>query len=124
VGQGQKDITGAVAFVGEKGTIRVDRSKISSTPAEILEAPDSRDNIQLYKSANHHANFLECIKSRELPICDVEIGHRSATVCHLGNIVARLGRGIQWDPVKETIVGDPEAATMLSRPYRQPWALV
>ena len=60
------------------------------------------------------------VQTCALPIY-VEIGHRSATVCHLGNIVARIGRKIQWDPVKETIVGDDEAAAMLSRPYRKPW---
>ena len=56
------------------------------------------------------ANFVDCIKSRELPICDVEIGHRSATVCHLGNIAVRLGRKIQWDPAAEKMIGDEEAA--------------
>ena len=123
VGQGQPDIKGAVTFIGEKGRIMVDRGKISSDPKEILEQPNGNDDVQLYKSANHHANFLDCIRSRKLPICDVEIGHRSATVCHLGNIVARLGRKIRWDAAKETIVGDDEAAAMLSRPYRQPWKI-
>lgn len=123
VGQGQKDIKGAVTFIGEKGTIEVDRSKIMASKKELLDEPLASDAVRLYNSANHHANFLDCIKSRQLPICDVEIGHRSATVCHLGNIVARLGRKIQWDPVKETIVGDDDAAAMLSRPYRQPWVL-
>ena len=66
-------------------------------------------------SKNHHANWLDCIKSRKLPICDVEIGHRSATVCHLGNIAIRTGRKITWDPVKEQIVGDKEAAAMVTK---------
>lgn len=123
VGQGQKDIKGAVTFIGEKGSISVDRSKISSDPKELLEQPLTDSDTHLYKSPNHHSNFLECLKSRKLPICDVEIGHRSATVCHLSNIVARLGRKIQWDAAKETIVGDRDAAAMLSRPYRQPWTL-
>lgn len=123
VGQGQKDIKGAVTFIGEKGRIEVDRSKITADKEELLQEPLSDSAERLYKSANHHSNFLECIKSRKLPICDVEIGHRSATVCHLSNIAARLGRKIRWDPVKETIIGDDEAAGMLSRPYRQPWAL-
>jgi predicted dehydrogenase len=123
VGQGQKDIKGAVTFIGEKGRIHVDRSKITSDPKELLEEPLGEDAVRLYSSANHHVNFLDCIKSRKLPICDVEIGHRSATVCHLNNLVARLGRKIQWDAKSETIVGDDEAAAMLSRPYRQPWRL-
>jgi hypothetical protein len=79
--------------------------------------------VKLYVSSNHHQNWLECVKTRKLPICDVEIGHRSATVCHLGNIAIRTGRKIAWDPAKETIVGDPEAAAMLSKPYRSPWKL-
>jgi predicted dehydrogenase len=123
VGQGQKDIKGAVTFIGEKGSIAVDRSKITSNPEELVKEPLVDGDVRLYKSANHHANFLECIKSRKLPICDVEIGHRSATVCHLNNIVARLGRKIQWDAASEKIIGDDEAAAMLSRPYRQPWTL-
>jgi hypothetical protein len=123
VGQGQKDIKGAVTFIGEKGVISVDRSKITSNPEELVKEPLVDGDVRLYKSPNHHANFLECIKSRELPICDVEIGHRSATVCHLNNMVARLGRKIQWDAASEKIIGDDEAAAMLSRPYRQPWTL-
>jgi hypothetical protein len=53
----------------------------------------------------------------------VEIGHRSVSVCHLGNIAIRLGRKIQWDPEKEQIVGDDEAARWVSKPMRKPWHL-
>ncbi|HET6425913.1 MAG TPA: Gfo/Idh/MocA family oxidoreductase [Planctomycetaceae bacterium] len=123
VGQLQKDIPGGCTFIGAKGKIFVDRSKIVSTPGEILKESLADNAERLYKSKNHHQNFLDCIKSRELPICDVEIGHRSATVCHLSNIAARLGRKIQWDPVNETIVDDADAAAMVSRAYRAPWKL-
>lgn len=75
------------------------------------------------RSGNHYQNWPECVKTRKTPICDVEIDHRSATVCHLGNIAIRTGRRITWDPAKETIVGDPEAAALLSKPYRSPWKL-
>ena len=123
VGQGQKDIPGGATFIAEKGRIFVTRGKITSDPKENLELPLGENDVRLYKSADHHRNFLDCIRSRELPICDVEIGHRSATVCHLSNLVARIGRKIIGDPVRETIVGDSEAAAMLSRPYRIPWTL-
>jgi len=53
----------------------------------------------------------------------VEIGHRTATICHLGNIALRLGRKLTWDPAAEQITGDDEAAKWLSRPYRAPWKL-
>jgi predicted dehydrogenase len=123
VGQEVKDIPQGVTFIGTKGKIQVNRGKLSSDPADIITQALNSGDVHLIASKDHHKNFLECIKSRELPICDVEIGHRSATVCHLGNIVARLGRKIQWDPVAETIVGDEEAKKMLSRPYRTPWQL-
>jgi hypothetical protein len=123
VGQKEKDIPGGVVFIGDKGRIAVDRGKLSSDPAGIIEEPLGKDDVHLYVSKNHHKNFLECIKSRETPICDVEIGHRTATACHLGNIAVRLGKKIVWDAKAETIVGDNEATKMLSRPYRAPWKL-
>ena len=84
---------------------------------------DGTGDVHLYESTDHHGNFLDCIKTRKLPICDVAIGHRSASVCHLGNIAIRTGRKLTWDPVKEEIVGDQEAAAMVSRPYRSPWSI-
>jgi predicted dehydrogenase len=119
-GQSQK---GGTAFIGENGSIHVNRKEITSKPGDIVGQAIGDKDVHLYVSKDHHANWLECIKSRKLPICDVEIGHRSATVCHLGNIAVRTGRKLTWDPVKETIVGDKEAADMLSRPYRTPWKL-
>src|SRR5256712_4285972 len=69
----------------------------------------------------HIRNWLECIKSRKEPNSDLESGHRVATVCHLANISLRTGRKIRWDAEKEQIIGDSEAAAMLTRPYRKPW---
>ena len=117
-GQQQKDIPTGCTFIGDNGKIYVTRGKITADPADALKANRS---VTLYTSDDHHKNWLDCIKSREKPICDVEIGHRSATVCHLGSIVCRLGRGIQWDPKTEQIVGDTEAQAMTDRPYRKPW---
>jgi hypothetical protein len=71
----------------------------------------------------HARNFLDCVKSRQRPNADIEEGHRSAVLCHLGNISTRLGRSLKWDPVKEQVPGDSEANAMLSRPYRGPWKL-
>lgn len=119
-----QDYKGGVTFEGEKGTLFVDRGKIVTNPAGIDKEPiDAKKDISLYVSKDHHRNWLDCIRSRKTPICDVEIGHRSATVCHLGNIAIRSGSPITWDPAKEEIVGNPEAAKLLSRPYRDPWKL-
>ncbi len=69
----------------------------------------------------HARNFLDCVKSRERPIADIEDGHRTTTACHLANISLRVGRKIRWDAGREEIPGDREAAEMLERPYRKPW---
>jgi predicted dehydrogenase len=69
----------------------------------------------------HVRNFVDCIKSRQRPIADIEGGHRTTTACHLSNLSLRLGRKLRWDVAKEEILGDPEASAMLVRPYRKPW---
>jgi predicted dehydrogenase len=114
---------GGTLFEGEKGSLFVSRGALETTPDEILEEPLDDNCVKLYTSRNHHQNWLECIKSRKDPICSVEIGHRSATVCHLGNIAVRTGKKVRWDPVKERIVGDGKLAKWVSRPYRAPWRL-
>ncbi len=80
-------------------------------------------NAQSYRKKNHFGDWLDCIALGQKPVADIEIGHRSATLCHLGNISIRLGRKIAWDPAREQIDGDDEASVMLSRPYREPWTL-
>jgi predicted dehydrogenase len=119
-GQGEDYRPGAF-FEGEKGSLFIGRGALDADPEELIEEPIKDSEVHLYKSANHYQDWLDCIKTRKLPICDVAIGHRSASVCHLGNIAIRTGRKIKWDPKKEEIIGDAEAAKMVSRPYRAPW---
>ncbi len=69
----------------------------------------------------HIRNFLDCMRSRQQPLADIESAHQVATTCHLANISLRVGRKIVWDAAKEQIVGDPQANAMLTRPYRKPW---
>jgi predicted dehydrogenase len=124
VGQKQTDIPHGVTFIGEEGRIFVNRGKLTSDPPEVVmkDVKDFPEEQVATRSTNHVENFLQCLRTPEmLPVCDVEIGHRSATVCHLGNIVARLGRSIRWDPEQEQISGDAEAQGMVDRPYREPW---
>ena len=67
-------------------------------------------------------DWIDCIKSRNKPFCDLEMGHRTAVICNLGNMSLRLGgRAIHWDPEKEVVIGDKEAAAMCNKPYRAPW---
>ena len=67
-------------------------------------------------------NFFDCVRSRQQPICDVEIGHRSVTVCHLGVIAMRLGRALKGDPAAEQFIGDAAANGWLAREQRKPWS--
>jgi predicted dehydrogenase len=73
---------------------------------------------------SHHRNFLECIRSSKLPNADIEIGHLSASLCHLGNISVRMARELRFDPAKEQILNDPEANSLTRRQYREThWAV-
>jgi hypothetical protein len=124
VGQKQSDVPGGTTFIGSDGQIHVNRGQLSGKPEGIIEDTLGPDATRLYVSGNHHENFLDCIKSRKLPICDVEIGHRTATVCHLGNIVARTGgEEIRWDPEKEVLEGSDAAKALYHYKYRAPWSL-
>jgi predicted dehydrogenase len=114
---------GGAIFIGEKGTITIDRGVVKSDPPEIAKDTIKDNEVHLYKSDNHVRNWLDCVRSRERCIADVEVGHRSATVCHLANIARELGRKLKWDPVKEEFASDPEANALLDRKRRKPYGL-
>ena len=71
----------------------------------------------------HERNFLECMRSRELPIADIDIGRRSTTLCHLGNISHRLGRDVRFDAATESFGADQEANAYLTKSYRKQYPL-
>lgn len=113
-----------VQFNGEDGWIFVDRGQIKASDQKLIDDPLPANAIRLYASDDHAKNFVECIRTRKPCICDAEIGHRSASVCHLGNISLRLGgRKLHWDPDNEKFIGDDEANLYLSRPYRKQWRM-
>ncbi len=114
---------GGVHFVGEHGIVYVDRGQLMSWPEEIVKAPLGPNEKPLYKSPGHHQDWFNCIRSRKRPICDVEIGARSVTVCHLGNLAYWYGRKLRWDPEHWRFVNDPEACCLMDRPRRDPWHL-
>jgi predicted dehydrogenase len=110
-----------VKFHGADGWIFVTRGKLEASDPELLAEPLPSSAERLYVSDNHMQNFFDCVHSREQPICDAEIGHRSVSVCHLGVIALRLGRKLKWDPSKEEFAGDAEANVWLAREMRKPW---
>jgi predicted dehydrogenase len=118
-----KSGSGHTRFEGSEGWVDVTRGKIDAEPKSLLTSKIGPDEIHLYDSNDHKQNFLDCIKSRKDTICTAEIGHRTSSVCHLGNIAMQLGRKLKWDPKAERFIGDPAANNMLTRAMRAPWRL-
>jgi hypothetical protein len=119
--EGDKGWRNAVRFEGPEGWIEVTRGRIEASRPELLSEPLPDSAIKLYHSDDHVGNFVQCVKTREKPIASVEIGHRSASVCHLGAIAARLDRKLFWDPEKEEFKDDEIANGMRSREMHAPW---
>lgn len=105
-------------FIGDNGKIRIGNNTVDSNPEDLAKVSADSLKIRLPVIDSHIQNWFDAIKSREKPIADVEIGHRSAIVCHLGNIARWVGRKLIWDPEKEIFPGDDEANRYLDRPRR------
>jgi len=112
-----------IRFEGSTGWIWVNRQQIKASDPELLRTPLPDNAVRLYTSNNHMGNFFDCVRSRKLPVCDVETGHRSATMCHLGAISLRTGQKLTWDSKHEKFTGDhaAEANRYLAREMRKPY---
>ncbi|MAG93795.1 MAG: dehydrogenase [Planctomycetaceae bacterium] len=110
-------------FTGTEGTLHIDRGRLTSTPESIVKEPLADDEVHLYNSPGHHRDWINCIRSRKRPVADVEIGARSVTVCHLGNLAYWHGRKLKWDPTNWKFLNDDQANTWLDRERRDPWGL-
>src|SRR6185369_4251059 len=110
-------------FTGTTGTLHIDRGVLKSVPESIVKEPLGANDIHLPTSPGHHRDWLNCIRSRGRPMADVEIGARSVTVVHLGNLAYWHGRKLHWDPQGWKFVGDAEANQWLDRERRDPWKL-
>lgn len=128
-----KPKTSLCRFVGTDGWVQYSSGKIETS--EGLDRTIGGNDIRLAESnpnrtendyknylPDHVRNFIECVKSRQETISPVECGHRTASICHLGNIAMRLKREIRWDPAAEEIVRDDEATKLMSRKPRDPWS--
>jgi hypothetical protein len=113
----------AVLFTGTEGEIRIARGKLETTPASLKDKIISDSEKHVYKSVNHYKDFLNSMRTRTRPICDVETGHRTSTVCNLGNIAYQLKRPLKWNAKKERFRNDSEANALLGRPMRNEWAI-
>jgi predicted dehydrogenase len=119
---------GGGIFTGSDAKIEINRNKFTTNPPDFVKDGPDPAEAQSWEGAGwvarpHIQNWLDCIKTRSIPHADVEIGHRSISVCHLVNIVRQIGRKLRWDPAEETFPGDEEANAYLDRPRRKGWAL-
>jgi hypothetical protein len=113
-------------FEGDDGWIRVDRESIVTSPDSLVELALEPDNfpVRLVNSPNQVLNFLECVKSRQAPVSDIESAVKSDAICHVSDVAIRLERGLRYHCDKEKILGDREANRNLTkRAMRKPWKL-
>lgn len=110
-------------WIGENGWVWVDRSGIDAEPKSLLREKIGPEEIHLYNSPGHWRNFIDCVKTRRTTIAPAEVAHRSAAPGHLGQIAMLLEKKLSYDPVKEEILNDETANSMLKNPFRSPWHL-
>jgi len=112
-------------FEGSDGWIfvHIHGGMLEASSDALLKEKIRDDEIQLGRSPGHQRNFIDCVKSRKDPIATAEIGHRTASVCHLNNIALLLGRKLRWDPAKEQFIDDSEANALVTPKMRAPWSL-
>lgn len=114
---------GGARWIGTDGWVWVDRGGFETYPKSLMKEKIGPEEINLYRSTNHLANFVDCVQSRRLTITPAEVAHRSASVGHLCVIAIALGRKLRWDPEKEEFANDSSANGMLGKAKRQPWTL-
>ena len=110
-------------FEGDEGWIDIGYNETTAEPQSLLSKILGPNDQRLYRSNDHHKNFLDCVKSRKETAAPAEVGHRSFSLCCMGNISMLLKRKLRWDPEAERFIGDDEANRMLSRSMRAPWKL-
>ena len=117
------DWSNAIHFIGTEGDLKVQRKKLETTPASLKDKVIGETEKHVYKSENHYKDFLDAMRNRSKPICDVEVGHRTASVCTIGNIAYQLKRPLQWNPKKESFKNDAEANALLGRTMNDTWGI-
>jgi predicted dehydrogenase len=119
----RNDTCNGVKFEGAKGWVEVNRGYLKTHPESLLRQKIGPNEIHLHVSNDHHLDFLAAVRNRTRPASDADIGYRSISVCHLGNIAYWLKRPLKWDPTNEKFDNDPEADRMLWRDMRSPYTI-
>jgi predicted dehydrogenase len=123
-----RGLLGGGVFVGEKGRIEIVRNEFRTDPVGMIKNAPPAEEVQKWNRAQwqaqyHMQEWLDCMRSRKAPSADVEIGHRSVSVCHLANLTRQLNRRLRWNPKKEKFEGDDQANEVLRRPRRKGYEL-
>jgi len=121
-------LQGGAIFVGEKARIEITRNDFRTDPPKLIKHLPPEEEVQKWNRAQwqakyHMQEWLDCMRTRKTPSADVEIGHRSITICHLVNITRELKRKLRWDPDAERFDGDAEADGLLRRRRRAGYEL-
>ena len=113
-----------IRFVGDAGWIKFSENYgiFDAEPKSLLKLRGKNFGTG-WTPGGHVGNFLDCMKTRKRTACHPENSHRATTISHLSNLCARLGRDLNYDPVKEKFINDPAADRMLSRAIRGPYTL-
>jgi predicted dehydrogenase len=123
-------VRGSSGWIGSEGW----RGALKASDPAILETKVEPDKVGIYRPSEivparegnkggEHRNFYDCVKSRTPTYAPAEVGHRTITIAHIGNIAMQLGRKLRWNPDTEDFAGDSEASAMLTRPQRSPWTI-
>lgn len=112
-----------VTFEGSEGWLHMSGGDLTASSPSILQSRIGPGEIRVRTGPGHHADFVDCVLNRGLPATHAELGHRAASVCHLGYIACRLGRPLNWDPARERFPGDAQANRLLSRAMRAGWRI-
>jgi predicted dehydrogenase len=112
-----------IKFEGTDGWIWVNRGEIEASNQDLLTTPLPENAERLYLSTDHMGNFFDCTRTRKAPICEAAVGHRSATICHLGAIALRTGKKLNWDLDQEKFIGENagEGNAFVTREMRKPY---
>ena len=114
-------INNAVRFIGTEGQIDISR-QVFEVPEKLKDLELKGSDLRLPAPENHYLDFINAMRTRSKPICDIEIGHRTATVCNIGNIAYQLRRSLEWNPKKELFKKDKEANALLTRKHWEQYA--
>ena len=114
------DVNG-ILFVGTKGKVMTNRGYIKTWPNNLISHITRPNEIHLYKSKNHYSDFLNAVRARKKPICDIGIGYSSVVVCLMGNIAYELERPLNFDQEKQMFINDAAANKLMGRPMRSEW---